>query len=285
MNDSNTTTTTTTNTTTTTSNTASPATRRNAAVAHDRPRRRLRVPAALTALGLLAVAGCGDDVAGSEATAAFCDAFAGFETSLTGIPWDGPDEFRDYFASNVSPRLDELDATSPDELSDEVATFVTGAREFGDTGDFASVENDEVQAAEQEINDHLFDGCPGERLDVVAIDFAFEDLPDAVAAGPIVVRFDNQGEEEHELIVVRRLPGTTEPVDELLAMPEAEVDTKIELVAGVAAAPGQQDVLVADLSEGDYIAVCFIPTGSTEGVEGDGPPHAMEGMVAEFEVT
>lgn len=273
-------------TTHTTSTTAPVAPARDARALHNGARHRLRVPASLAAIGLFAVAGCGDDAtAGSEDAAAFCEAFAGFETSLIGIPWDAPDQLSGYFDANVSPHLDELGATSPDELSDDVATFVAGARAFGDTGDFASVENDEVQAAEQEMNAYLSDDCPGERLDVVAIDYAFQDLPDEVAAGPVVVRFDNQGDEEHELIVVRRLPGTTEPVHELLAMPEEEVDTKIELVATVGAAPGQQDVLVADLAEGDYIAVCFIPTGSSEGVEGDGPPHAMEGMVAEFEVT
>lgn len=41
---------------------------------------------------------------------------------------------------------------------------------------------------------------------------------------------------------------------------------------------------------GRYVAVCFIPVGTTpetppEDFENLGPPHALQGMVAEFEVS
>ena len=35
---------------------------------------------------------------------------------------------------------------------------------------------------------------------------------------------------------------------------------------------------MTELDAGDYVAVCMLPTG------GDGPPHAMSGMTAEFTV-
>ena len=40
---------------------------------------------------------------------------------------------------------------------------------------------------------------------------------------------------------------------------------------------GESDSLV-DLEPGSYVAICMIPTG------GDGPPHAMNGMIADLEV-
>ena len=50
--------------------------------------------------------------------------------------------------------------------------------------------------------------------------------------------------------------------------------------------PGEDGYAVVELEPGDYIALCFIPTGMTsdEGPPPEGPPHAMQGMVAEFTV-
>ena len=41
-------------------------------------------------------------------------------------------------------------------------------------------------------------------------------------AGITVVRLDNQADEYHEIILIRRNEGTTESLDELLALPEDE---------------------------------------------------------------
>ena len=47
--------------------------------------------------------------------------------------------------------------------------------------------------------------------------------------------------------------------------------------------------MVADLAPGEYIALCFIPVGTSmshdgEFVEGTGAPHFTEGMQHEFTV-
>jgi hypothetical protein len=47
------------------------------------------------------------------------------------------------------------------------------------------------------------------------------------------------------------------------------------------APPGEEDFLVADLEPGDYIVLCTVPVGPTST---DGPPHAMQGMVAELTI-
>ena len=41
---------------------------------------------------------------------------------------------------------------------------------------------------------------------------------------------------------------------------------------------GGQSASLVDLAPGSYVAICMIPTG------GDGPPHAMNGMIADLEV-
>ncbi|MEJ7722307.1 MAG: hypothetical protein WKF58_18585 [Ilumatobacteraceae bacterium] len=58
--------------------------------------------------------------------------------------------------------------------------------------------------------------------------------------------------------------------------------------------PGETGHTVVDLTAGDYLAICFIPVGTTpekmsemEGQEGppEGKPHFLEGMQLEFTVS
>ena len=51
--------------------------------------------------------------------------------------------------------------------------------------------------------------------------------------------------------------------------------------------PGESTPAVFEAEAGEYIALCFIPVGTTgEGPEGegDGPPHFVEGQRSEFMV-
>ncbi len=80
-------------------------------------------------------------------------------------------------------------------------------------------------------------------------------------------------------------------MDELLALPEDEAESKVEFRGAAFAAPGEHDVTFAQLEPGRYVMLCFIPTGTTsmEMLDGetppDGAPHFTQGMVHEFEVT
>lgn len=71
--------------------------------------------------------------------------------------------------------------------------------------------------------------------------------------------------------------GTTESWGELLALPEEEVGDKVvEVAGGFAGRTGDQSLVIADLEPGDYLAVCFVPAGTSVNddgsfVEGEGP--------------
>lgn len=129
-----------------------------------------------------------------------------------------------------------------------------------------------------------YDGCEAsEKLDVTGVDYAFEDLPSELDAGRVALRFTNatEADEAHELVLMRKADGTTETLDELLELPEEEAMTKLTPVGVVFSdqAGGTATTLV-DLETGEYVAVCFIPTGGE-----DGPPHAFGGMAAEMTIS
>jgi hypothetical protein len=236
------------------------------------------------ALGLvlsLAVtaAACGDDdetssddttPAATEVSAQACDDYVALGGAMTGDP------------SAAGGIIEAFEASAPEALADEAATVAAtfaamaegGEPAFGDPG---------YQEASAAIADAYVDGCEtSAELDVDGVDYGFEGLPEEVDAGRVAIRFTNATEhdEPHELVLFRRMDGVTESVEELLALPEEEAFSKVEMKGVVFAdAPGSEATTMVDLEPGSYIALCFIPIGGGE----DGPPHFTGGMVAEFD--
>jgi hypothetical protein len=140
----------------------------------------------------------------------------------------------------------------------------------------------------------------GPAITVTARDYLFEGLPTSVPAGTSLT-LTNAGTELHELIVVRKNDGVTQTWDELIALPEGESDQYVTFLGVLIADPGADGASPEDGStsilldtEGDYLAICFIPEGMTSMAQAMaspdpgasfGPPHFLLGMRQEFAVT
>lgn len=144
-----------------------------------------------------------------------------------------------------------------------------------------------------------------DAVEVTAVDFSFEDLPDRIDAGTRLTLRNDAPSELHELVAFRLPDDETRSVEELLALPEAELGAVLgaEPPRTVLLAPpgGEQIPAVGDgtLDEpGRYLIMCSIPTGvdpatylaaaaQSQGappqVDG-GPPHFVHGMAAELTV-
>lgn len=139
-------------------------------------------------------------------------------------------------------------------------------------------------------------------VEVTAVDFGFEGLPETVPAGTKLTFTNSSKVELHELVVMRIPDDEKRSVEELTQLPESEVEKIFtEEPATVLLAPpdgGEQIAAVGDgtiAEPGRYAVVCFIPTGadpeamlSADGPqgppEGAGPPHIAHGMYAELTV-
>lgn len=146
----------------------------------------------------------------------------------------------------------------------------------------------------------------GETVEITAVDFAFEGVPDTVVAGTRFTLTNESEGELHEFVAARLPDDETRSAEELVSDP-----ANLEALLGggppdavVLAAPGgdMPGAVVGDgtfTEPGRYLMVCSIPTGvdaeaylnappSDDGppqVEGaDGPPHFTMGMFAEFTV-
>ena len=133
-----------------------------------------------------------------------------------------------------------------------------------------------------------------DAVEVTGVEYAFVGLPASVPVGTSF-RLVNGGQEDHEFVVVRANEGTTQTLEELLAMPPEQTNSLLTTAGIVFANVGQTSVGTLTLDqEGRYFAVCFIPQGTKSGVSPspasgsagtqEGTPHALLGMVAEFTV-
>ena len=131
---------------------------------------------------------------------------------------------------------------------------------------------------------------------VTAVDFGYEGVPAEVPSGT-TLGLTNTGQEVHEMVVVRKLPTTTQSFEELLAMPQDQALGLVQDVGFAFAEPGKTSTDVVTTGEpGAYLMVCFIPAGTTslpsmdpnsseEPSLGTGAPHFTLGMTKEFTVT
>lgn len=102
----------------------------------------------------------------------------------------------------------------------------------------------------------------------------------AFTAGPHVFRVDNDGPQDHDVTILRVLPGKTDAeVDKWLLKPDMR-DAPVEAVGGVVGiARWAQTEFAADLKPGNYLILCMIPDAK------DGKPHFMHGMSTKVTVS
>jgi hypothetical protein len=250
-----------------------------------------RLFAVALALALVATACGGDDEDGEEAAdtpeaattteaaagdlEAFCAAIVDAEAQVIAATEDGP--------APDEAVLDEALETAPEEVSAQVTTLIEGSREALETQDDSIFEDPEFQATDEEVDAYVLENCGNENYDVTATEYAFSGLPPTITAGPHGFKLENEGKELHEMIVAK-FTDPSKTIEELIELPEKEVEKEIEAVGFLFAEPGSPDSQTLQLEAGKYGVVCFVSTGTTPDKEGDGPPHAFQGMIAEFTV-
>ena len=142
-------------------------------------------------------------------------------------------------------------------------------------------------------------------IEVTGQDYSYSGVPDVVAPGAELTFTNASDGEVHEMMVVKVLDVETRTIEELLALPESESESLVEFQGVLVALPGEEGgnpegegSSITVTEAGRYAVVCFIPQGADPAVVaeamqsggegppdlGDGTPHALLGMVAEFQV-
>ena len=224
------------------------------------------IGASTLALGLIA---CSDDE-GEALSADACDAYAGLSTVFLGDP------------AAATETLDGFVAAVPEGLRADAETVSSAIQASMTEEESDAMSSEDYVEASDRIGDAVLDDCDVEEtVEVSGVDFAFDGIPTELPAGRSAITFTNESDagEPHEMVVVRRNEGTTEPVMDLLVLAPEELFSKVTPTGLVFVEHADESaVTLLDLEPGQYVVVCMIPVG------GEGAPHAMEGMTAEFTV-
>ncbi len=193
--------------------------------------------------------------------------------------------------AQIGPAFETLKQEAPDGVAEAVGTAIAEAEKFlASDGEPTPAFN----AAYADIVQFVSDNCGFAALDVLAKDYSFGGIGSELEAGPAVVNFVNEGTELHEIIMLKKKDGVSLSFEEILQLPEKKAMRQVETAGAAFAIPGETGHTVVDLTAGDYLAICFIPVGTTpekmsemEGQEGppEGKPHFLEGMQLEFTVS
>lgn len=242
---------------------------------------RLATAALAIAIALVGgAAACGDDDADAAGVSdEACAATTDYTAVLSGMPED-PAEMGAYVEDEVAPVVTTIVEGLPDDVDASALTDALG--EVAETGDPSPLfEDPEVAEAQEAVGAAVHEGCDFGTIDVEAAEYSFDGVPKEIEAGGTSIRFENTGEEEHELVLFKLAEGVEPDADALLALPEEEQMEQMQFAGVTFGAPGATSYAALDLEAGDYLAVCFIPVGGEE----DGAPHFTHGMHATFTVT
>jgi hypothetical protein len=117
--------------------------------------------------------------------------------------------------------------------------------------------------------------------EITMTDYAYE-IPEAIRPGQ-TLRVRNAGDGLHMMLMGRLIGGAT--LDDVFAAmssgDDSAVDALVEEIGAPATyvPPGREiDIATPALTQGEYVTMCFF------GTEGDGTPHAFNGMAATFTV-
>ena len=184
------------------------------------------------------------------------------------------------------------DDEASDTTTEDTRDAEEGADDEGtDEGEGAPDENPCAEGAESptdpEAEAPAADATP---VTITAAEYSFTGGDELATQGSYAVTLANEGQELHELALVRLAEGVDAPLEELLASDE---EPELTEVGGSFACPGTSAEPVAiEIDEpGRYVMVCFIPVGTLptstpEELEAsEGPPHAAQGMAKEFIVS
>ena len=252
-------------------------------------------------LGVLAACGSSDDDGGTSSSdlAASCKANdavnTGFDNLFEKTPAlqsDNPqptpaqkEQIRANFDRYAAPALAQIEKNPPDEIADELKAAIASARKVRD-GDVRAIQSPAFEQQTRKIDAFYFDNCGGQKNTVKAIDYAYDGLKPTFTVGQVHFKMQNTGKEVHEMQIARLKPGVNKTFAQILKLPLNEGDKYVEQVAGADPVPsGQSSYASADLVPGQYIAICFVPQGTTSLQKpGKGKPHFLLGMQKEFTV-
>ncbi len=130
-----------------------------------------------------------------------------------------------------------------------------------------------IEVSGEESDDEL----PSADATVTAVEYGFD--AKEVPSGDVEINFENSGVQPHHLLASQLIgDSTAEDVEKFFKTEKGKPPLREDTQATAVIEGGEGQTVTFDLKPGRYAFYCFI--SDRQG----GPPHALKGMVDEFEV-
>ena len=254
-----------------------------------RPLSARALAAVLLALVTLATA-CGDSstakrgttdstATGAAGTTGFCAAAGRLVTALGS-------------GGDPSKALKTAIDRAPGPLAKDLSTLGEKFGTAASSGDDSAFLADDLRETASTTFAGIASNCDYQTANISATEYKFGGLPATLAAGPTAFHMTNRGSEVHEMLFYRRAKGTEGDIVSIVNDEPTVSDGRLEEIGVMLpAAPGEDSVLLVDLTPGDYVAVCFVAEGTTSMAQvaahagGDASgDHRSLGMIKAFTV-
>ena len=255
--------------------------------------RMMRVAAAGLAITAIASA-CGDDDDSAGDMSDYCEASLALETAPepdidfeTATPEEIIAATKSFATETFIPLAQRLKETAADEIMDDIDIGMAALNDSAESGDYEVVPRD--TRGRRRIGPHSTPTtsrrASGTRWTSPPPTTPSRGCPVSSMPAWRASSSRTEGPKSTRWFCSVATTASRQTVEELLAMPEEEVETKTTMVAETGGAPGASEYAIADLTPGTYAMLCFVPEGTTsEDAYSTGQPHFMRGMVFEFTV-
>lgn len=217
----------------------------------------------------------------ADTTGTFCDTYLKIDHVAGAANTDSPEGAK-KLGTAITPDVQTLQSNTPDALTKPVAVLAKGVAAAAG-GKSAALQSDGFQQASNQTEAWMHANCNYQNIDVTGVDYKYNGLPATVKAGKTSLAFKNATsmKEMHMALVVKPKKGVTQTLDQLLALPQDQVESKVDVVASPVSPPGKTSGALLDLTPGTYFVLCPLPVGG----KNDGAPHFTKGMSATFTVS
>jgi len=158
----------------------------------------------------------------STENAAFCTKFMEADAAVNQLQSGSgsPD------ATNTA--LADAQKAAPAALTDTVDSLVTGMKTFLASPEAQQSQNgppDDVTNSYYDVVKWMSGNCGYQDVAVKAQEYKYIGMPESLDAGPTLVSLTNEGSEFHEVVIIKKKPGTTETAEEIIALVDGTKST------------------------------------------------------------